>query len=173
MVKLKTKKTALQAVFLFGGEGEIWTLAPVARPTPLAGAPLHHLSTSPCGEGCCQWTILTSANCKDGFCKAERRFSMKTFRSILEKVWRRGWDSNPRALSDKRFSRPPRYDRFDTPPYMKVLLCSTYDIISYSKRFVKCFCEKSRSFASSFFRHRKSIESSALLCYTEENSFSR
>ena len=30
--------------------------------------------------------------------------------------WRRGWDSNPRALSDKRFSRPPRYDHFDTSP---------------------------------------------------------
>ena len=34
-------------VFCFGGEGGIWTLAPVTRPTPLAGAPLHHLSTSP------------------------------------------------------------------------------------------------------------------------------
>ena len=33
-----------------GGDGEIWTLAPIARPTPLAGAPLHHLSTSPFGE---------------------------------------------------------------------------------------------------------------------------
>ena len=32
------------------------------------------------------------------------------------KIWRRGWDSNPRALSDKRFSRPPRYDHFDTSP---------------------------------------------------------
>ena len=31
----------------FGGEGGIWTLAPVTRPTPLAGEPLHHLSTSP------------------------------------------------------------------------------------------------------------------------------
>ena len=31
----------------FGGEGGIWTLAPVSRPTPLAGEPLHHLSTSP------------------------------------------------------------------------------------------------------------------------------
>ena len=30
---------------------------------------------------------------------------------------RREWDSNPRALADKRFSRPPRYDRFDTSPY--------------------------------------------------------
>ena len=27
-----------------------------------------------------------------------------------------GWDSNPRALADKRFSRPPRYDHFDTSP---------------------------------------------------------
>ncbi len=34
---------------------------------------------------------------------------------------RRGWDSNPRALSDKRFSRPPRYDHFATPP--SVILC--------------------------------------------------
>ncbi len=31
---------------------------------------------------------------------------------------RRGWDSNPRALADKRFSRPPRYDHFDTSPRM-------------------------------------------------------
>ena len=31
-------------------------------------------------------------------------------------VERRGWDSNPRALADKRFSRPPRYDHFDTSP---------------------------------------------------------
>ena len=29
---------------------------------------------------------------------------------------RRGWDSNPCAQKDKRFSRPPRYDRFDTSP---------------------------------------------------------
>ena len=33
---------------------------------------------------------------------------------------RRGWDSNPRALSDKRFSRPPRYDHFDTSPSLTV-----------------------------------------------------
>ena len=31
-------------------------------------------------------------------------------------IKRRGWDSNPRALADKRFSRPPRYDHFDTSP---------------------------------------------------------
>ena len=31
-------------------------------------------------------------------------------------TWRRKRDSNPRGLSPKRFSRPPRYDRFDIPP---------------------------------------------------------
>ena len=41
-----------------------------------------------------------------------------TFISLsFSKTKRRGWDSNPRALSDKRFSRPPRYDHFDTSPY--------------------------------------------------------
>ena len=41
-----------------------------------------------------------------------------TFISLsLSKIKRRGWDSNPRALADKRFSRPPRYDHFDTSPY--------------------------------------------------------
>ena len=29
---------------------------------------------------------------------------------------RRGWDSNPCAPKDQRFSRPPRYDRSDTSP---------------------------------------------------------
>ena len=38
---------------------------------------------------------------------------------------RRGWDSNPRALADKRFSRPPRYDLFDTSPNVTL----EYDII--------------------------------------------
>ncbi len=33
---------------------------------------------------------------------------------------RRGWDSNPRALADKRFSRPPRYDHFDTSPRLTI-----------------------------------------------------
>ena len=32
-----------------------------------------------------------------------------------------GWDSNPRALADKRFSRPPRYDHFDTPARERVM----------------------------------------------------
>ena len=47
--------------------------------------------------------------------------------SQKEKKKRRGWDSNPCALSDKRFSRPPRYDHFDTSPYSLLqnnLFCS-------------------------------------------------
>ena len=36
---------------------------------------------------------------------------------------RRGWDSNPRALADKRFSRPPRYDHFDISPYVVDCVC--------------------------------------------------
>ena len=39
----KTKKTPYWVSFLFGGEGETRTLAPVSRPTPLAGAPRHQL----------------------------------------------------------------------------------------------------------------------------------
>ena len=41
---------------------------------------------------------------------------LKSFYSVFDK--RREWDSNPRALADKRFSRPPRYDHFDTSPYL-------------------------------------------------------
>ena len=47
-------------------------------------------------------------------------------RPCHQNKWRRGWDSNPRALSDKRFSRPPRYDHFDTSPYRISVLRRTY-----------------------------------------------
>ena len=39
---------------------------------------------------------------------------LKSFYFVLNNL--REWDSNPRALADKRFSRPPRYDHFDTSP---------------------------------------------------------
>ena len=39
-------------LFLFGGEGEIRTLAPLSRPTPLAGAPLHRLEYFSMVMGC-------------------------------------------------------------------------------------------------------------------------
>ena len=47
-------------------------------------------------------------------CAPSRKTKGSPFNSELPK--RRGWDSNPRALADKRFSRPPRYDHFDTSP---------------------------------------------------------
>ena len=53
-------------------------------------------------------------------CAPSRKTKGSPFNSELPK--RRGWDSNPRALSDKRFSRPPRYDHFDISPYVVVCL---------------------------------------------------
>ena len=44
-----------------------------------------------------------------------------TFVFDLGSYWRRRRDSNPRGLAPKRFSRPPRYDRFDTPPYAAII----------------------------------------------------
>ena len=55
---------------------------------PFQGSPFNHLGTS---------AVLESIG-------------------IFDYIKRREWDSNPRALSDKRFSRPPRYDRFDISP---------------------------------------------------------
>ncbi len=53
-------------------------------------------------------------------------------------MWRRGWDSNPCVLADKRFSRPPRYDHFDTSPYF--LTCpDDFIIIPYISYIVKAF----------------------------------
>ncbi len=40
----------MSMVSLDGGEGETRTLAPVSRPTPLAGAPLHQLEYFSIGE---------------------------------------------------------------------------------------------------------------------------
>ena len=57
---------------------------------------------------------------------------------LYKKMWRRGWDSNPRALSDKRFSRPPRYDHFDTSPDRK-LSCQARSIIAQLCISVNCF----------------------------------
>ena len=51
---IRTRVTAVKGRCLnrltkgpYGGEGGIWTLAPVARPTPLAGAPLQPLEYFP------------------------------------------------------------------------------------------------------------------------------
>ena len=64
---------------------------------PFQGSPFNLLGTS-------AWLNLVS-------------YSIYIRRQITKtRLQRRGWDSNPRALADKRFSRPPRYDHFDTSP---------------------------------------------------------
>ena len=76
------------------GEGGIWTLAPLLTACTLSrGVP----STS--------WVLL-----QNSWFHKSMKFSRRGY------LQRRGWDSNPRALADKRFSRPPRYDHFDTSP---------------------------------------------------------
>ena len=58
----------------------------------------------------------------------------KSYRHLLIRFKRRGWDSNPRALADKRFSRPPRYDHFDTSPYSVsslFVLCRSRQVVYY------------------------------------------
>ena len=59
----------------------------------------------------------------------------RTFFIYFHSQQRREWDSNPRALADKRFSRPPRYDHFDISPYVVdcvrcVLTADASDILS-------------------------------------------
>ena len=63
---------------------------------------------------------------------------LKSFYSVFDK--RREWDSNPRALADKRFSRPPRYDHFDISPYIIIkpkTLC-TSGVVLHSRG---CLCQ--------------------------------
>ena len=72
---------ALQRGFLVGGVREIWTLAAVSHPTPLAGAPLRPLEYYSTVKVICLFTCYQK--------------------------WRRGWDSNPwSARANRWFSRP-------------------------------------------------------------------
>ena len=59
-------------------------------------------------------------------------FIIKTtdFIPSLFLCWRRKRDSNPRGVAPKRFSRPPRYDRFDIPAYPLL----NYNAISVFRR---------------------------------------
>ena len=89
-------KNFFLATFRFSpnGEGGIWTLAPLLTTYSLSR-----------GAPSATWVLLQGLT---SWIHDERR----------------GWDSNPRALADKRFSRPPRYDHFDTSPSMQLIsLC--------------------------------------------------
>ena len=41
-------------------------------------------------------------------------------------LWRKRWDSNPRAVARKRFSRAPRYDHFGTFPFLFLFYFSQF-----------------------------------------------
>ena len=64
-----------------------------------------------------------------GYFSTIARMTVHYLYMILSCSKRRGWDSNPRALADKRFSRPPRYDHFDTSP--RYLIADFSKLLSY------------------------------------------
>ena len=63
---------------------------------------------------------------------SNKAYSFSSQQILLFK--RRGWDSNPRALADKRFSRPPRYDHFDTSPCL--LFFRFHSVLSQRTKFI-------------------------------------
>ena len=94
-----------------GGVGETRTLAPgFSRPTPLAGAPRHQL------EYYSKWLRLY-LNIK----MAERK----------------GFE--PLCLLGKRFSRPPRYDRFDTSPCDQIILTQKHLLVNHKNHIFYIF----------------------------------
>ena len=93
---------------------------------PFQGSPFSHLGTSP---------------------------SQLRHKKTTESFWlvvflkRRGWDSNPRALSDKRFSRPPRYDHFDTSAYILLFL---FVVLANDKMYSSIVSEYCQHFFKTF-----------------------
>ena len=75
---------------------------------PRAGYPTYSLSRgapSPLGYFCMVKFIL---------CHICRLYSSGN--RPVKIIWRREWDSNPRCLATRRFSRPFRYDHFGISP---------------------------------------------------------
>ena len=79
----------------------------------------------------------------------------------LNEMKRRRWDSNPRALSDKRFSRPPRYDHFDTSPYDLTKLVLSSASVILSNHFVTV-----NTFFKLFLKKFNKILITVFLCYS-------
>ena len=91
--------------------------------------PRAALTTYSLSRGAPSASLGTSPNCPtqslhflpEAFYIISRCFCfVKNFFNFFKSCFlnkRREWDSNPRALADKRFSRPPRYDHFDISPY--------------------------------------------------------
>ena len=65
-------------------------------------------------DGCFS-LFLARKKCSFGRVRIKKSLENPVFSRLL---WRRGWDSNPCALARKLISSQPRYDRFDTSPYI-------------------------------------------------------
>ena len=85
--------------------------------------------------------------------KPQKRSVFKAF------WWRRGRDSNPCGVAPKRFSRPPRYDRFDTSPYMKLSFDRNHQIFN-------CFRNSFRNALLCCFRRAEKVR-----CYKAFQGF--
>ena len=117
---------------------------------PFQGSPFSLLGTSP-----------NQANQNHAPPYSANRFKVQTFLHLTVRLiklfsrqiyvrrrrylQRRGWDSNPCALSDKRFSRPPRYDHFDTSP------CRALFALAQRKNYSSKTISKCQHFFSKFF----------------------
>ena len=155
----KTKPTPKWGGFCLGGVGETRTLAPVTRPTPLAGAPRHQLEYySVCRKiGCGEQPIEADSVVKkcggeEGIrtpsiaaqssivCRRKltrllpthrpRRNKKNTRKGVLL-VWRRGRDSNPWLFRVTGFQ-----DRL-LKPLGHLSVQSTHIILALSQPFVK------------------------------------
>ena len=112
---------------------------------PFQGCPFDHLGTSP-------------------KCSISKNYLI--MQENLSFSQRREWDSNPRALADKRFSRPPRYDHFDISP--KCPASSAANVILSKMAFnVNHFFQNFHRFQKEFFSSKTSarIRSSGVVTF--------
>ena len=116
-----------------GGDREIRTLAPVSRPTPLAGEPLI-----------ASWVYLRIKNHRCEIKKAKRL--------VWERQWRRGWDSNPRSLAGSLVFKTSSLNHSDTSPNIGSAAGQpgAFKMISLSVCFVKNNLLASAAFRVSF-----------------------
>ncbi len=80
-------------------------------------------------------------------------------RGMTRLLWRRERDSNPCEIALKRFSRPPRYDHFDIPPYKRnyeIVLEKTLEEKTLLSE--KCACSSQiQGFFAGYFRYGKEV----------------
>ncbi len=78
---------------------------------------------------------------------------------MIRLLWRRERDSNPCEIALKRFSRPPRYDHFDIPPYKRnyeIVLEKTLEEKTLLSEKCACF-PQIRGFFADCFRYGKEV----------------